>query len=60
MIVYSPTRNSVLPNKSAKLFCLQNAYFKSARIALPVIVVYIVVYIFKQQGGEREMPALDE
>jgi hypothetical protein len=41
--VYSPTSFGVLPNKSARVFFLQNEGFYAWGIALPVIVVYIVV-----------------
>src|SRR5215208_2621415 len=58
-MVYCPTRNGVLPNKWVRPIFLQTSAFPVSSGALPVVVVYIVVYIFKQQGGGREMPALD-
>jgi hypothetical protein len=59
-MVYCPTRNGVLPNKWVRPIFLQTSAFSDSSGALSVVVVYIVVYIFKQQGGERKMPALDE
>jgi hypothetical protein len=59
-IVYPPTNLSVLPNKWARPISLQTSVFSDSSGTLPVFVVYIVVYIFKQQVGEREMPTLDE
>jgi hypothetical protein len=59
-MVYPPTNFGVLPNKRARPIFLQTSAFTGSSSALPVVVVYIVVYIFKQQGGERKMPALDE
>jgi hypothetical protein len=59
-MVYSPTRNGVLPNKWARPISLQTSVFSGPSGTPPVLVVYIVVCIFKQQGGVMEMPVLDE
>jgi len=45
-MVYSPANFGVLPDKAAQLFCLQIAAFYEGKIAFPVLVVYIVVYIY--------------
>jgi hypothetical protein len=44
-IVYCLASFGVLPNKVANEFVLQSRSFQSLKIALSVIVVYIVVYI---------------
>src|SRR5215217_449565 len=36
-IVYSPTRNSVLPDKFSDIFCLQKSALSAVRIATPVL-----------------------
>jgi hypothetical protein len=52
--VYCPASFSVLPNKSAKAFFLQTTDFHPTKIAFPVIVVYIVVLLIKQQQGGQK------
>jgi hypothetical protein len=54
-IVYSTANFGVLPNKAKRPFFLQMMDFEPRKIALPVIVVYIVVYLNNREEKRRDV-----